>query len=217
MGKMLRTQDEGYLRTVKKEPKCTDATKTQLTAMVDLVPTAEDIDDLVDTLRSAAVLSSEKSSTRKGKGKAAQATPWHIVFVDKGDQGVWASEGEDDLEGWSDHDMEETEGEEDQHAPERAQKSEAKRQKHRLALLHELSARLQRDSVLRHTLRELELQKHLMAPGAHSKIRGPERVERDEEDDDGGNKKKRGEVKVARQGEVDYTPRVYKWRSERKR
>ncbi|EUC56424.1 hypothetical protein RSOL_179180 [Rhizoctonia solani AG-3 Rhs1AP] len=65
---------------------CTDAIKTRLTAMVDLVPTAEDIDDLddnvVDTLRAAGVLSFEKSSSRKGKGKAVQATPRHIVFVE---------------------------------------------------------------------------------------------------------------------------------------
>ncbi|EUC67536.1 U3 small nucleolar RNA-associated protein Utp11, putative, partial [Rhizoctonia solani AG-3 Rhs1AP] len=150
MVKVLKTQDEGYLRTVRKKGlKRIDATKTRLTAMVDLVPTAEDIDDLdddvVDILRSAGVLSPEKSSSRKGKGKAVQATPRHIVFVDNDDQAkvytgssssqpvsaaqdVWASEDEDDSEGWSDHDMDEGEGEEDQYAPQRAQKQEAKRQ-----------------------------------------------------------------------------------------
>ncbi|KDN36476.1 hypothetical protein RSAG8_10814, partial [Rhizoctonia solani AG-8 WAC10335] len=217
-----------------------EAIKAQLTAMVDLIPTPEDLneldDDVVDTLRGAGVLPSEKSGSRKGKGKSVQAAPRHVLFVDNEDQvknyagpsggqsvaGVqdeWPSEGEDDSEGWPDQDM--GEDEEDQYAPQRAQKQELKRQaaakKHRLALLHELSARIERGTILRHTLRELELQKHLMAPGARSKIRGPERVEQDDEDEDGGSKKKRGEVKFAKQGDTDYTPRVYKWRSERKR
>ncbi|CAE6498884.1 unnamed protein product [Rhizoctonia solani] len=208
--------------------------------MVDLMPISEDMDDLddddMDTLRSAGVLPSENSSPQKEKGKVTRAMPRHIVFVDNEDQvkiyagpsggqsvaGVqdeWPSEGEDDSEDWPDQDM--GEDEEDQYAPQRAQKQELKRQaaakKHRLALLHELSARIERDTILRHTLRELELQKHLMAPGARSKIRGPERVEQDDEDEDGGSKKKRGEVKFAKQGDTDYTPRVYKWRSERKR
>ncbi|KAG9125369.1 hypothetical protein FRC07_007846, partial [Ceratobasidium sp. 392] len=103
-------------------------------------------------------------------------------------------------------------------------KQEAKRKvnakKHRLELLQELSARLKRDTALRHAIRELEMQRHLMAPGARTKIRGPERVEEDDDEDgDLGERKekRRGQVKYARQGEVDYTPRVYKWRSERKR
>ncbi|CAE7154972.1 unnamed protein product [Rhizoctonia solani] len=165
--------------------------------------------------------------------------PRHIVFVDNEDQAKsytgpsksrvvgniqeeLVSEDENDLEGWSDQDMdEESEDGEDQYAPQRAQKPGLKRQaaakKHRLSLLHELSARIKRDTILRHTLRELELQKRLMAPGARSKIRGPERIEQEDQDEDSGSKKKRGEVKFARQGDIDYTPRVYKWRSERKR
>ncbi|KAJ1301828.1 hypothetical protein OPQ81_009056 [Rhizoctonia solani] len=247
MVKVLKTQDEGYLRTVKKKGlKRIDAIKAQLTAMVDLVPTPDDIDDLdddvVELLRAAGVLPSEKSSSRKRKGKDIQATPRHIVFVDNEDQaknytGPSTSvsqsiiDGQDksmtdednDPEDWSDQDMDDdaSEDEGDKYAPQRAQKQEFKRQvaakKHRLALLQELSARIRRDTVLQHTLRELELQKHLMAPGARSKIRGPERVEQDDEDEDGGSKKKRGEVKFAKQGDIDYMPRVYKWKSERKR
>ncbi|CAE6409058.1 unnamed protein product [Rhizoctonia solani] len=245
MVKVLKTQDEGYLRTVRKKGlKRIDAIKAQLTAMVDLVPTPDDIedldDDVVDTLRSAGVLPSEKSNSRRGKGKAIQAASRHIVFVDNDDQAKnytgpssgqiapdgqdkWVPENEDeDSESWSDQDMDEDESEAaDKYASQRAQKQELKRQgaakKHRITLLHELSARIKRDTVLRHTLRELELQKCLMAPGARSKIRGPERIEQDDEDEDGGSKKKRGEVKFAKQGDIDYTPRVYKWRSERKR
>ncbi|CAE6453856.1 unnamed protein product [Rhizoctonia solani] len=249
MVKVLKTQDEGYLRTVRKKGlKRIDSIKAQLTAMVDLVPISEDIDDLdddvVDTLRSAGVLPPVNSYSRKGKGKVAQSTPRHIVFVDNEEQAKnytdpsdgrptvdsqdeWMSENEsDDPEDRSEEGMDEDdisqEGEDkDKYAYQRAQKQELKRQaaakKHRLDLLQELSARLNRDTVLRHTLRELELQKRLMAPGTRTKIRGPERVEQDDDDEDRMGKKKRGEVKFAKQGDIDYTPRVYKWKSERKR
>lgn len=80
---------------------------------------------------------------------------------------------------------------------------------------HARSACLKRDTALRHAIRELEMQRYLMASGAKTKIRGPERVEQEEDEDE--RDKKRGKVKFAKQGEVDYTPRVYKWRSERKR
>ncbi|KEP45300.1 Utp11 domain protein [Rhizoctonia solani 123E] len=236
MVKVLKTQDEGYLRTVRKKGlKLIDAIKTQLTAMIDLVPTPEDIDDLDDdvvihyALREFFLLKNqvlERERAKQFKRHLGILCFWiTMIRPVSAAQGAWESESEGDSGGWSDHDMDEDERDQDPYAPQRAQKQEAKRQaaakarlcKHRLALLHELSARLQRDTVLRHTLRELELQKQLMAPGARSKIRGPERVERDEEDDDGGNKKKRGEAKFARQGDINYTPRVYKWRSERKR
>ncbi|CAE6472377.1 unnamed protein product [Rhizoctonia solani] len=89
MVKLLKTQDEGYLRTVRnKGLKRIDDTKAQLKA--DLMPISEDMDDLddevLDTLQSAGVLPSDKSSSRKGKTKAAKPTPRHIVFVDNEDQ-----------------------------------------------------------------------------------------------------------------------------------
>ncbi|KAF8733261.1 U3 small nucleolar RNA-associated protein 11, partial [Rhizoctonia solani] len=247
MVKVLKSQDEGYLRTVRKKGlKRIESIKTQLTAMVDLVPTPEDLDDLdddvMDTLRSAGVLPSTKPISLKWKGKAVQSTPRHVVFVDNQEQAMnytgplgseslaksrdqWSSEDEgDNTEDWTEDTHQDDESgneEEDKYSLQRAQKQELKRQaaakKHRLALLQELSARLKRDTVLRHTLRELELQKSLMAPGARTKIRGPERVEQGGDGEDGGSTKKRGEVKFARQGDIDYTPRVYKWRSERKR
>ncbi|KAG8713615.1 hypothetical protein FRC09_018516 [Ceratobasidium sp. 395] len=239
MVKILKSQDEGYLRTVKsKGRKRIDAIRAELTAMVDLIPSAKDAEDLdqdvVETLCEAGVLPPINTS-RKGKSKASQSNTRHIVFVDDEAaakqyagpsttkvaeaEAEWESE-DDDLDFGSD------EGEEDEYAPQRAQKQEAKRKsnakKHRLALLEELSARLKRDTALRHAIRELEMQRHLMAPGARTKIRGPERAEDDEDEEEnedlsGRKEKKRGQVKFARQGEVDYKPRVYKWRSERKR
>ncbi|QRV97187.1 U3 small nucleolar RNA-associated protein 11 [Ceratobasidium sp. AG-Ba] len=233
MVKVLKSQDEGYLRTARsKGRKRIDAIRAELTAMVDLVPTTEDLDDLdedvVDALRETGVLPLATTS-RKGNAKGFQSNPRHIVFVDNEDaanqyagpsktrpaelQDEWASEGDD-----SDQDEDGDQGE-DEFASARAQKHEAKRitnaRKNRLTLLNELSTRLKRDTALRHAIRELEMQRHLMAPGARTKIRGPERLENDDSDE--GVDKKRGEIKFAKQGEVDYAPRVYKWRSERKR
>ncbi|KAG9119349.1 hypothetical protein FRC07_005665, partial [Ceratobasidium sp. 392] len=140
MVKILKSQDEGYLRTVKsKGRKRIDAIRSQLTAMVDLVPTAEDADeldeDVVDTLREAGVLP-VASSSRKGKGKAAQFNPRHIVFVDDEDAskqyaGPLKTKAAEYEDGWisedGDSDLGSNEGEEDEYASQRAQKQEAKR------------------------------------------------------------------------------------------
>ncbi|CAE6441259.1 unnamed protein product [Rhizoctonia solani] len=80
--------------------------------------------------------------------------------------------------------------------------------------------RTQRNIVLpSYTNSPLDSNKDLVAPGAQLILRGPERVEQDnedeDEDEDDGNKN-RGEVTFAKQGDVDYTSRVYDWRSERK-
>ncbi|KAG9085594.1 hypothetical protein FRC06_003537 [Ceratobasidium sp. 370] len=244
MVKILKSQDEGYLRTVKsKGQKRIDAIRAQLTSMVDLIPTAEDTDDLdediVETLRKASVLLPATTS-RKGKGKAAQSNPRHIVFVSDEDaakqyagpprthdaepRNEWVSEGGDLGSDEDEDEGEDEEAEEDEYAAQRARKHEAKLKasatKHRLALLQELSARLKRDIALGHAIRELEMQRHLMAPGARTKVRGPEQIESEGEEDEelgGRTEKRRDRIKFAKQGEVDYAPRVYKWRSERKR
>ncbi|QRV83056.1 U3 small nucleolar RNA-associated protein 11 [Ceratobasidium sp. AG-Ba] len=233
MVKVLKSQDEGYLRTARsKGRKRIDAIRAEMTAMIDLVPITEDLDNLdegvVETLRETGVLPLATTS-RKGKGKGSQVNPRHIVFVNDedaanryaGSSKARLAESQDEWmsnEDGSDLDEDGDQGE-DEFAAARAQKREAKRiantQKNRLALLNELSARLKRDTALRHAIRELEMQRHLMAPGARTKIRGPERVENDDSDEEVD--KKRGKIKFAKQGDVDYAPRVYKWRSERKR
>ncbi|KAF8595247.1 hypothetical protein BDV93DRAFT_107826 [Ceratobasidium sp. AG-I] len=233
MVKILKSQDAGYLGNVRrKNVKRMDAIKAQLTAMVDLVPTEGDVDemeeDVVEQLREAGVLPPARKA--KGKGRALAAGAKHIVFVDNEDEAKkyagptstnnsidsedeWASESSDNDDDMSDG---------DKYASQRAQKQESKRKaeakKHRVELLHELSARLKRDTALRHAIRELEMQRHLMGPGTRTKVRGPERADAGSDSEDSGERtKKRGQVKFARQGEVDYAPRVYKWRSERRR
>ena len=78
-------------------------------------------------------------------------------------------------------------------------------QVHRTRLLKELSARVNRDRMLRYAERELEMQRMLMGKGRSKKVKGVERVEEsDEEAEDAGKEKM-------------YRPRVYRWRAERKR
>ena len=85
-------------------------------------------------------------------------------------------------------------------------------QVHRTRLLKELSARLHRDRMLRYTERELEMQRMLMGKGRSKKVKGVERVEGSDEEDAGSGP--RGGKGVE---EKLYRPRVYRWRTERKR
>jgi len=90
-----------------------------------------------------------------------------------------------------------------------------KSKKHRKSLVKELSARLSRDRSLRYADRELEMQRLLMGKGRVKKISGLEKIEDekdDEEDEVWGRGRKR--VKV---DEQSWKPKVYKWKTERKR
>jgi U3 small nucleolar RNA-associated protein 11 len=91
-------------------------------------------------------------------------------------------------------------------------------QQHRKHLLKELAARLKRDTQLRYTQRELEMQRLLAGKGGRRKLRGVEEVgaedndEDEDETDDGKDSNARSKA-----NEKTYKPRVYKWRIERKR
>lgn len=90
-------------------------------------------------------------------------------------------------------------------------------QQSRKRLLKELAARLKRDTQLRYTQRELEMQRLLAGKGGRRKLRGVEEVgaednnEEDDVTDDGQPSKERSKA------EKTYKPRVYKWQIERKR
>lgn len=90
----------------------------------------------------------------------------------------------------------------------------------RKRLLKELSARLFRDTQLRYTEREFEMQRQMMGKGARKKIAGVEAVEgadddsEDEDEVDARRGKRRAPVRKV--DEKTYKPRVYKWRLERK-
>ncbi|EKM84161.1 hypothetical protein AGABI1DRAFT_67423 [Agaricus bisporus var. burnettii JB137-S8] len=93
--------------------------------------------------------------------------------------------------------------------------------KHRL--LKELSARLRRDLQLRYAQREFEMQRLLMGKGARKKIAGVEKANGDQESDEEEDqdeidaRKGRRRNTTKKVDEETYKPRVYKWKSERKR
>ncbi|KDQ17695.1 hypothetical protein BOTBODRAFT_29854 [Botryobasidium botryosum FD-172 SS1] len=240
--KVLKSQDSNYIRTVRASGlKKIAALKAQLTALVDLVtPGRVANDDFKDeseefneeevkTLREAGIL--PEPSKAKGKGKA-KAEPNHIIFVDDAKQAKnyrpskRAAEAGSSLPertrvplelGWDvpdtsakgkrklDEDDEEVR--ENLEAKERGESAK----KHRTRLLKELSARLVRDTSLRYALQELETQKLVMGKGGNTKLRDREKVGGDDEDDD-------DEDQRGRKGdEVKYKPKVFKWKTERKR
>lgn len=92
-------------------------------------------------------------------------------------------------------------------------------------LLTELRARLQRDTHLRYALRELEMQRALMGKGASKKIRAAELIRPEGQEDDELNEdeqdalfgKRRKEPPKRAPEMAEYKPRVYKFRTERKR
>lgn len=93
---------------------------------------------------------------------------------------------------------------------------------HRRKLLRELAARLHRDKQLRYTEREFEMQKLMMGKGARKKLKSVELVDgkkpfEDEDDEDALDARKGKPLLAKQQAPKTYTPRVYKWRAERKR
>ncbi|KAJ6621096.1 small-subunit processome [Mycena sp. CBHHK59/15] len=247
--KVLKTQDENYVRTMRSAGlKKIDKIKAQLTAMADLMKSGsledeDDMDDLDDdeikTLQDAGII-----PKRKGKGRA-QAK--HIVFVENEDEArQYASSSRTTLDvpiqnptaaadsepmdlGWK---VPSKKSKQRDSAPaedadavaeilsdERRVLASANRKR----LLKELSARLFRDTQLRHTEREFEMQRQLMGKGARRKIAGVEAVEGGDDDDDMEDEDevdaRRGKRKetVRKVDPKTYKPRVYKWRLERKR
>lgn len=90
----------------------------------------------------------------------------------------------------------------------------------RTRLLKELSARLVRDTQLRYSQREFEMQRLMMGKGARKKISAVEKIEGDDEDEDEDEidaRKGRLRKSTRKVDEATYKPRVYKWKLERKR
>ena len=74
---------------------------------------------------------------------------------------------------------------------------------------------MERDQQLRYAERELEMQRLLMGKGRTKKLKGVELVKSEGEDDEDGDRE--DEERPAKRSEKVYKPRVYKWKSERKR
>ncbi|KAJ7446427.1 u3 small nucleolar RNA-associated protein 11 [Mycena galericulata] len=245
--KVLKTQDENYVRTMRAAGlKKIDKIKVQLMTMADLMkPGAlendSDVEDLdpqeIETLENAGII-----PKRKGKGRAQ---PKHIVFVQNEDEArQYASSSHTAVDvsvsnvpaavdepmdlGWkvpakksrrrdSAPPAQDTQAVAEILAEERRELASANRKR----LLKELSARLFRDTQLRYTEREFEMQRQMMGKGARKKIAGVEAVEgngdgsEDEDEVDARRGKRRAPVRT-KVDEKTYKPRVYKWRLERK-
>ncbi|KAF9040437.1 U3 small nucleolar RNA-associated protein 11 [Hymenopellis radicata] len=192
MVKMLKTQDENYIRTMRAAgQKKIDKLKAQLSVMANLIggeDSAELEPEEIAVLQDAGVFPS--SLKKKGKAKAT-----HIVFVDDEQSDV-------------DVDMSNNE-------------STDTSLTNRRRLLRELAARLNRDKQLRYTEREFEMQRQMMGKGARTKLKGVERVDggkdMEDEDDDDALDARKGKPLLPKQAPKSYTPRVYKWHAERKR
>jgi len=100
------------------------------------------------------------------------------------------------------------------------QNQEDKPHRSRTRLLKELSARLVRDTQLRYSQREFEMQRLMMGKGARKKISAMEKVEGDEDDEEDEDeidaRKGRRRKSTRKVDEATYKPRVYKWKLERK-
>ncbi|KAG9314182.1 small-subunit processome [Chiua virens] len=242
MVKLLKSQDEGYIRTIKAVGlKKIDKIKRQLTDLTNLIASgrvgdeSEDDepleDDELETLRAAGVIAPETARKRK----YARATPKLIVFAEDAAEAQRCLERSSSADksadnsalavsttgsdlGWKVPDAAKSRRRKklpvdaDGSTPEEEQ--DPVNVKHRKRLLKELAARLVRDTQLSYALRELEMQRLLVGKGGRKKVRGAELV--DEENDEGSEDEDDGPRKLNSNPSM-YKPRVYKWRVERKR
>ncbi|PBL00501.1 small-subunit processome [Armillaria gallica] len=235
MVKVLKTQDENYIRTMRAAGlKKIDKIKAQLSDMVDAV-TDEDYEALGDgqikLLEEAGVIPKSKKGRRKSK---------HITFVENEDEGYepksssvapheeTVHEDEPIDLGWKtpaekkrskkskmapkdDDEMEAEEGE--------GEPGHEATLRNRLRLFRDLAARLARDKQLRYTEREFEMQRLMMGKGSRKKLKGVERVDGtiDDDGEDQDELDARKGKPIAHIVSKTYTPRVYKWRRERKK
>ncbi|KAF8560170.1 small-subunit processome [Imleria badia] len=243
MVKLLKSQDEGYIRTIKTVGlKKIDKIKRQLTDLANLVSSGHNVvddseddeplaSDELEILRAAGVIAPHTPRKRK----QTRASPKHIVFAedateaqqhleqsaDKGINNITSTgpSGGSDL-GWKMHDSAKSRRRrKKQSVVDSVDDSPEEEQdvinaKHRKHLLKELAARLVRDTQLSYALHELEMQRLLVGKGGRKKVRGAELVE--EEDRDSADDEDNTPRKQKSDPSV-YKPRVYKWRVERKR
>ncbi|KAG8219633.1 u3 small nucleolar RNA-associated protein 11 [Butyriboletus roseoflavus] len=233
MVKLLKTQDEGYIRTIKAVGlKKIDKIKRQITDLANLVSSGHTVEDSGDdepladaeleTLRTAGVIPPDTARKR--------SSPKHIVFaedaaeaqqyleqstVDKAANIVTLAGSSSRSElGWKTQDSAKSRRRRKNQSIVDGVDSAAEEQdlnvKHRKRLLKELAARLVRDTQLSYALRELEMQRLLVGKGGRKKVRGAEFVEDEDKDTEDGDRKQKSDPSV-------YKPRVYKWRVERKR
>ncbi|KAG2057046.1 small-subunit processome [Suillus hirtellus] len=242
MVKLLKTQDEGYVRTMRANGiKKIERIKSQLTALANLIaPQDDNIEDDgedaldetdLETLREAGIIP---------PGTKQRPPPRHIIFAENEVEAKQLSQRQSSNKAKPtiEVDVERTEVDLGWKTVESASSRRRRKNKcsavvstgivegaeetrqlnvqNRKRLLKELAARLKRDTQLRYTQRELEMQRLLAGKGGRRKLRGVEEVgaENDEDEDEMDDA---AASKTSKADEKDYKPRVYKWRIERKR
>lgn len=243
MVKLLKTQDEGYVRTMRANGiKKIERIKSQLTALANLIAPQDDnmeddgedaLDEIdLETLREAGVIPPE---TKR------RPLPRHIIFAENETEAKQLSQqrssnkvkttSEVDIEqaevnlGWKTVESasskrrrkNRTSAGASTDVVEDAEETRQLNVQNRKRLLKELAARLKRDTQLRYTQRELEMQRLLAGKGGRRKLRGVEEVGAENNDEDEDDMVDAVASKASKADEKTYKPRVYKWRIERKR
>jgi U3 small nucleolar RNA-associated protein 11 len=243
MVKLLKTQDEGYVRTMRANGiKKIERIKSQLTALANLIAPQDDNiqddgEDALDetdlkTLREAGVIPPE---TKR------RPPPRHIIFAENDTEAKQLSQrrSSNQVKTTTEADVEQAEVDLGWKTVESASSRRRRKNKssagastdiveggeetrqlnvqNRKRLLKELAARLKRDTQLRCTQRELEMQRLLAGKGGRRKLRGIEEVGAENKDEDEDEMDDTAASKASKADEKTYKPRVYKWRIERKR
>ncbi|KAG1749777.1 u3 small nucleolar RNA-associated protein 11 [Suillus paluster] len=256
MVKLLKTQDEGYVRTTRANglKACSlfdqlipwqkiEKIKSQLTTLANLITPQDDnleddgedaLDETdLETLREAGVIPPE---TKR------RPPPRHIIFAENETEAKQLSQrpSSDQAKATTEVDVARTEVHlgwktEESASSRRRRKSKSSADtsldvvgdteetqelnvQNRKRLLKELAARLKRDTQLRYTQRELEMQRLLAGKGGRRKLHGVEEVGAENDDEDGDEMNDGATFKArSKADEKTYKPRVYKWRIERKR
>jgi len=243
MVKLLKTQDEGYVRTMRANGlKKIERIKSQLTALANLITPQDDdlegdgedaLDDAdLETLREAGVI--PPATKRRPLAR-------HIIFAENEAEAkqlsqrqssnrvqatteVYTEPAEVDL-GWKVEEgamsrrrrKSKSSGGASMDVDEDAEETKQLNVQNRKRLLKELAARLKRDTQLRYTQRELEMQRLLAGKGGRRKLHGVEEVGADDNDDDDEADDESASRARSKADKKTYRPRVYKWRIERKR
>ncbi|KIY63035.1 small-subunit processome [Cylindrobasidium torrendii FP15055 ss-10] len=236
MVRLLKTQDENYVRTQRAAgQKKIDQLKSQLSSMANLLDDVDEMDpEELEVLQEAGVV--PKPSKTKPKSKRR-----HVIFVDDGveaqksatpslvsEPSVIATEHPQDL-GWisapvagpSKKRKASDLAAEDSSAKKSVLDTASQASAHRKSLLRDLAARLYRDKQLRYTEREFEMQRLMMGKGARKKLKGIELVDgqppAEVDDEDALDARKGKSLVPKQQAPKTYSPRVYKWKPERRR
>ncbi|KAH7914763.1 u3 small nucleolar RNA-associated protein 11 [Hygrophoropsis aurantiaca] len=241
--KILKTQDEGYVRTMRSVGrKKIDNLKRDLTMMANLViSNPKTPDDGEDTLEPSELKTLQEAGIippSQGKRKCGRARPKHIIYVDNGEDGQPHSQSNDEVKkgedstgsheerkldlGWKTAEkkkLPKNKGTVSARIVNEAEEEEdttSIAQLHRKKLLKELAARLTRDTRLTYAQRELEMQRLLTGKGRRRKLTGVEEIKGDGDDNDDEDEDE-SHRRRSKPDDKLHKPRVYKWRIERKR